>query len=75
MSTENVDRQQVDRHQQEMRNFMSLLPLTEMIAGLPETEAGRYLNEGQMEVRSNAIRNAYKVAKKLIRDVGKDVGP
>jgi len=62
----------VDRQQQEMRNFLSLLPLTVEIAGLPQTEAGRFLNEGQMEVRATAIRNAYKVAKKVVRDVAKE---
>jgi hypothetical protein len=62
----------VDRQQQEMRNFMSILTLTIEIAGLPPTEHGRFLNEGQMEVRANALKNAYKVAKKMIRDVAKD---
>jgi hypothetical protein len=61
-----------DRQQQEMRNFLSLLPLTVEIAGLPQTEAGRFLNEGQMEVRATAIRNAYKVAKRVVREVAKE---
>ena len=67
MSNEGADRQQ-----QEMRNFLSLLPLTVEIAGLPQTEAGRFLNEGQMEVRATAIRNAYKVAKRVVREVAKE---
>lgn len=67
MSTEGADRQQ-----QEMRNFLSLLPLTVEIAGLPQTEAGRFLNEGQMEVRATAIKNAYKVAKRVVREVAKE---
>jgi hypothetical protein len=62
----------VDRQQQEMRNFMSLLPLTVEIAGLPDTEAGRFLNEGQMEVRATALKNAYKIARKVVRDVAKE---
>jgi hypothetical protein len=70
MSTEPVDRQQI-----EMRNFMSLLPLTLEIAGLPETEPGRYLNEGQMEVRATALRNAYKIARRALREIGKDATP
>lgn len=61
-----------DRQQQELRNFMSLLPLTLEIAGLPKAEPGRHFNEGQLEVRCSTIRNAYKVAKKLLRDVAKD---
>jgi hypothetical protein len=64
----------VDRQQQEMRNFLSLLPLTIAIAGLPETEQGRYLNDGQMEVRATSLRNAYKVAKRLVREVAKEAG-
>jgi hypothetical protein len=62
----------VDRQQQEMRNFMSLLPLTAAIAGLPDTEPGRFLNEGQMDVRATALKNAYKVAKKVVRDIAKE---
>jgi len=61
-----------DRQQQEMRNFLSLLPLTVEIAGLPQTEAGRFLNEGQMEVRATAIKNAYKVARRVVREVAKE---
>ena len=57
-----------DRGQLEMRNFMSLLPLTLEIAGLPKAEAGRHFNEGQLDVRATTIRNAYKVAKKLLRE-------
>lgn len=63
----------VDRQQQEMRNFMSMLPLTIEIAGLPATEPGRYLNEAQMEIRANNLKHAYKIAKKVVRDVAKDV--
>jgi hypothetical protein len=62
----------VDRHQQEMRNFLSMLPLTIEIAGLPPTEPGRYLNEGQMEVRAANLKTAYKTAKKLLREVAKE---
>ena len=62
----------VDRQQQEIRNFMSMLPLTVEIAGLPQTEPGRFLNEGQMEVRAHSLRAAYKVAKKFMRDVAKE---
>ena len=50
-------------------DFASLLPLTLAVAGLPEVEAGRHLNEGQLEVRGTIIRNAYKIAKKVLRDV------
>jgi hypothetical protein len=66
MSTENVDRQQ-----QRQKEFMFLLPLTVEIAGLPTTEPGRHLNEGQMEVRANSIKAAYKLARQLIIDISK----
>ena len=64
-----------DRQQQEMRNFMSLMPLTLAIAGLPAVEAGRHVNEGQMDVRGSQIKLAYKVAKKVVRDVARETTP
>ncbi len=67
-----MSQEAADRQQQEMRNFMSLLPLTAEIAGLPKAELGKYFNEGQMEVRAATIRNAYKMAKKVLRDVGRE---
>ena len=66
MSTEPADKQQ-----QKVREFMSLLPLTMAIAGLPESEANRHFNDGQMEVRAATIRAAYKVARQIILDVVK----
>ncbi len=53
MSTESPDRQQ-----QKVREFMSLLPLTLAIAGLPEAEAGKPFNESQLESRATTIRAA-----------------
>ncbi len=58
--------------QQRMKEFMSLLPLTLELAGLPKCEPGRLFNEGQMEVRVTSIRNAYKLARNLVRDVGEN---
>jgi hypothetical protein len=66
MSTDSPDRQQL-----KMREFMSLLPLTLEIAGLPKAEAGRHFNEGQMEVRANTIKQAYRVARQLVIDATK----
>jgi hypothetical protein len=60
-----------DRQQQKVREFMSLLPLTLEIAGLPKAEAGRHFNEGQMEARSTTIRTAYKVARQIVLEVAK----
>jgi hypothetical protein len=61
----------VDRQQQKVSEFMRLLPLTLEIAGLPHSEPGRHYNEGQMEVRANSLKMAYKFARQVILDVAK----
>jgi hypothetical protein len=66
MGTESADRQQ-----QKVREFMSLLPLTLAIAGLPEADPGKHFNEGQMEARSTTLRTAYKIARQIVLDVAK----
>jgi len=66
MSSESPDRQQ-----QKVREFMSLLPLTLAIAGLPESEIGRYFNEGQMDNRVITLRTAYKLARQMVADIVK----
>ena len=60
-----------DRQQAKLREFMSLLPLTIELAGLPHSEPGRYFNDGQLEVRVIAIRNAFKLARQLLIDISK----
>jgi hypothetical protein len=60
-----------DRQRQKINEFMQMLPLTLAIAGLPEAEHGKYFNEGQMDVRANAIRNAFKHARALLLEVAK----
>jgi hypothetical protein len=59
----------LDQQRRNINEFMQLLPLTLAIAGLPESEHGKHFNDGQMEVRANTIRNAYKFARQLIKDV------
>jgi hypothetical protein len=66
MGTEGVDRQQ-----QKVAEFLRLLPLTMEIAGLPRGEPNKYFNEGQMEVRVNTLRTAYKLARQMVLDVAK----
>ncbi|HTU93389.1 MAG TPA: hypothetical protein VMF69_25130 [Gemmataceae bacterium] len=61
----------VDRQQQKVSEFMRLLPLTLEIAGLPKSELGRHFNEGQMEVRANTLRLAYKFARQIVLEVAK----
>ncbi|MBX9680336.1 MAG: hypothetical protein K2X38_16375 [Gemmataceae bacterium] len=63
MSTESIERQQ-----QKAREFMSLLPLTLAVAGLPHAAPGQHFNEGQMEARATTLRTAYKVARTIIAD-------
>jgi hypothetical protein len=60
-----------DRQQQKIAEFLRLLPLTLAIAGLPESELGRHFNEGQMEVRTNTLRLAYKFARQLVLEIAK----
>ncbi|HVS37121.1 MAG TPA: hypothetical protein VMS17_16285 [Gemmataceae bacterium] len=61
----------IDRQQQKINEFMKLLPLTAAIAGLPESEHGKYYNEGQMEIRTQTLRNAYKFARQLVLEIAK----
>ena len=68
MSTEATP---VDRQRQKIAEFMQLLPLTLAIAGLPAAEHGKYFSDGQLEVRANAIRSAYKHARQVILEVAK----
>lgn len=58
-----------DRQQLKINEFMRLLPLTLAIAGLPEAELGKLLNEGQMEVRASNLRIAYKLARQLLVEI------
>lgn len=66
MSAEAADQKQV-----KVREFMSLLPLTLAIAGLPECEAGKHFNEGQMDARATTLKSAYKIARQIIMEVVK----
>jgi hypothetical protein len=60
---------QQDQQRRNVAEFMQLLPLTIAIAGLPDAEHGKHFNEGQMDTRATTIRNAYKVARQLIKEV------
>jgi len=61
----------IDRQQQKVQEFLRLLPLTIAVAGLPEVEPGKHLNEGQMEARVTTIRTAYKLARQVVLDIAK----
>ena len=60
-----------DRQQQKIKEFLTLLPLTIELAGLPESEHGKYYSESQLEARATTIRMAYKVARQVLQDVAK----
>jgi hypothetical protein len=64
MSAEGVDRQQV-----KVQEFLRLLPLTLAVAGLPEGEHGKHMNEGQMEARATTIKAAYRFARQIVLDI------
>ena len=60
-----------ERQQAKMKEFMSLLPLTLELAGLPKCEPGKSFSEGQMEVRVSTIKNAFKLARGILIDISK----
>jgi len=62
---------EVERQQTKAKEFMSLLPLTVTVAGLPECEPGKHFTESQLEARATTIRIAYKVARQIIMDIAK----
>ena len=65
-----ADEKSTDARQQRMKEFMSMLPLTLELAGLAKASPGTLFNEGQMEVRVITIRNAYKLARALVKEIG-----
>jgi hypothetical protein len=71
MGAEGLSRSDPKLAEQKAREFMSLLPLTLAVAGLPHANPGTYLNEGQMEARATAIRSAYKISRQILQDVVK----
>ena len=71
MGAEGLQRGDPKVAEQKAREFMSLLPLTLAVAGLPQAAPGTYLNEGQMDARATAIRAAYKISRQIVADVVK----
>lgn len=64
-----TDASNAELRKQKYTEFMHLLPLTIAIAGLPEAEQGKYFNEGQMENRAISLKQAYKIARGIVRDI------
>ncbi|MEZ6047496.1 MAG: hypothetical protein R3C11_18340 [Planctomycetaceae bacterium] len=55
--------------QRRYKEFLDLLPLTLSLAGLPQSDSGRYYSEEQIESRAFTIRHAHKMAKKIAREL------
>ncbi|MCA9079509.1 MAG: hypothetical protein KDA58_03075 [Planctomycetaceae bacterium] len=58
-----------NEQQRRYREFLDLMPLTLALAGLPDSEHGRYYSEEQIETRLFAVRHAYKAARNLVREI------
>ena len=50
------------------REFLELMPLTIAIAGLPHSESPFNFTTDQMEVRTNTLQTAFKLARQMVRD-------
>ena len=59
----------LDQQRRAISEFLQMLPLTVAIAGLPDAHAGAYFNDGQMENRAATLRNAYKHARALLKEI------
>jgi len=59
------------QQQMKQKEFMQLLPLVSIIAGLPTSEHGKYVSPEQMEIRANTLKAAYKVARNLVIEISK----
>ena len=64
------ERVMADQSEQQRRykEFLDLLPLTISLAGLPNSEPGRYFTAEQIESRLFTMRHAYDSARQLARD-------
>jgi hypothetical protein len=55
---------------QRIKEFLQMLPLTVEIAALTPGDPNRFLTPDQMESRATALRNGYKIARKILREIG-----
>lgn len=67
MSTDQANQAAADS-QRRYKEFLDLLPLTLALAGLPESERGRYFTEEQIDTRLGAIRHAWRAARQVARE-------
>lgn len=52
-----------------LEQFLQLLPMTAVIAGLPQGEQGKYYNDDQMDLRAQALKRAFKHSQKLAKEM------
>jgi hypothetical protein len=50
------------------REFLDLMPLAISIAGLPPSESPFNFSPDQMEVRTNTLQTAFKLARQMARE-------
>ena len=55
--------------QRRYKEFLDLMPLTLALAGLPQSESGKYYSEEQIESRLFVMRHAYKASRGLAREL------
>lgn len=54
--------------QRRYKEFLDLMPLTLALAGLPDSEPGKYFSDEQIEARMFTIRHAIKHARELAKE-------
>lgn len=54
---------------QKLETFIQLLPAAVAIAGLAPADHGKYFSEDQMELRARSLKQAFKHATALAREI------
>ncbi len=57
--------------QRKYQEFLQLMPMTLAIAGLSPSEGARSFTQEQMEARAMAVTNAFKIARRAVREAVK----
>jgi hypothetical protein len=61
-----------EARQQRAKEFMQILPLTVELAGLPQLPLGSVFTPDQLEQRTISLKNAYKHARKLLKEISEE---
>ncbi|QEL18221.1 hypothetical protein [Limnoglobus roseus] len=54
---------------QRVKEFLQILPLTVELAGLPQCDPNRLFTPDQMDLRCTNLKNAYKLARQLLKEM------